>query len=193
MQHSARPPLAPDEARKDPGIAGIATGQSPRFGDHAMQPLQTAAAHPDRCLAFLTRNKIDGRADAERDARGKLPMLFMHPDFLLRSAQSDDNHIRPCLLQVPQDLPLFGFVLLKAQRGAVGSHDVDVRPLRFDAPCRAVGDPGAAPSRNTRNGRCAVAAANSAGTSSEPATRSGSGLFNSRDARMIGSPSASTR
>src|SRR5688572_4102632 len=93
-------PLAPDELRENPGVAGVAFGEPLGFAAQAMQPFEPQPPHPTGGAALLAGEKIDCRADAECGACVQLSIMFGDPKFLLGCAESQDQEIRRgCIYQ----------------------------------------------------------------------------------------------
>ena len=82
------------DLREDPGVAGIAAREAARFGSQAVGPFEADAAHPARGPALFTSEEIDGRADAKCSPGGDPFALLVDPQFLLGSADSDDQEVR---------------------------------------------------------------------------------------------------
>src|SRR4051794_7874245 len=105
-----------------------------------MQPFEPNAAHPHGRSALVSGQEIDGCAGADGGLGRQLTLMLMHPEFLPRSAETDDHEV---WLNVPHRRKYFGIlgrVFIEAHWWGVHADHFYVRPTGFDSLAGLGGD-----------------------------------------------------
>ena len=182
----------PHQLWEDPGIASVAAHETARVGQHAMAPFQADPLDPAWRTSLVSGQKVDRGPGAQGHAGMELLSMRVNPQFLFRRTEPDDQYIGQFVVNSLDDLAVLSLIMLESHRWTVQPGHSHMGPSRFNPLGRALGHSRGGASRNTRMEVCASAAANRAGTRSDPATRSGIGLPKQREASTRGRPSATT-
>src|SRR5258708_9897375 len=88
------PPLGQDAATENPEVFDITAEQTARLLNQAIDPLKSAASHPNRGARYLACKEIDCCAYAGGDRDTKSAIMHRNPFLLFGAAKGDQEQIR---------------------------------------------------------------------------------------------------